>query len=386
MRLLVLIDDEREASGPFVVSLRLYKRIKKLGNFDLKFIVSGSKICHEILINEGFDSVFLNYGVTYARENIKGLINNYSSLYKSKSIEISKVISSFNPDVIHVTVHPLSNMVFEITRKLNIPILIGFHSTHKKPLFKLYRLAYRKVLDSKRVVALCVSNWIKSNVESLKSSGKSKVVTLYNGIEINKNLDFPVKNSDKLEIVYAAQIRKEKGLHIFLEVCEQIFLRYNQKKDIIINIYGHGFDLNYNELIDTQIKVLNSKYKGLNIINNGYTKNILKKINSADLMIVPSIFPDPLPTVIMEAESLGIPVVGFNRGGIPELLDYDENFLVNSNSVYEMADKSVKILDSHKEIIFRKKSKEISEKYFDIKKTTENFTEIVKTLIEENEK
>ncbi|MET0386201.1 MAG: glycosyltransferase family 4 protein [Polyangiales bacterium] len=39
-----------------------------------------------------------------------------------------------------------------------------------------------------------------------------------------------------------------------------------------------------------------------------------------DALIVPSLWDDPLPTVILEAQSAGVPVVGARRGGIPELI------------------------------------------------------------------
>ena len=40
-----------------------------------------------------------------------------------------------------------------------------------------------------------------------------------------------------------------------------------------------------------------------------------------DVLIVPSLCNDPLPTVIFEAYSHGVPVIGSRRGGIPELID-----------------------------------------------------------------
>jgi glycosyltransferase involved in cell wall biosynthesis len=40
-----------------------------------------------------------------------------------------------------------------------------------------------------------------------------------------------------------------------------------------------------------------------------------------DLLIVPSLWHDPLPRTIFEAYAHGIPVIGTKRGGIPEIID-----------------------------------------------------------------
>jgi glycosyltransferase involved in cell wall biosynthesis len=381
MKILVLIDDERKASGPFVVTLRLYKSLRRLYNYDIKFVVSGCEVCNEILQENGFDSILINSKITYARENIRGILKFNSASYNKKKDNLKKIIDSYLPDIIHVTVHPLSVMVFDLTKQLNIPLLIGFHSTHKNALIGLYKLAYRRVLNSNRVAALCVSNWIKQNVETLKSNGNSQIHTLYNGISLTDDLTIEVKNmKEDIEIVYVAQIRKEKGLHVFLNICEKLFLELNQSKKIKVNIYGRGFDKNYNRHVENMIESLNDKYDKLVIINQGYTNNVQGEIKKSDLMLVTSLFEDPLPTVVMEAQAIGIPVVGFNRGGIPELLNYDNDFLVKSNTEDEMVNKALNIINSKSKDVFRKKSRKIAEKYFDINITSVKFDTILNVL------
>jgi len=42
---------------------------------------------------------------------------------------------------------------------------------------------------------------------------------------------------------------------------------------------------------------------------------------SVDVLIVPSLYHDPNPLVVMDALSRGIPVIGAQRGGIPEIIE-----------------------------------------------------------------
>ena len=41
----------------------------------------------------------------------------------------------------------------------------------------------------------------------------------------------------------------------------------------------------------------------------------------AGATVLPSVWPEPLPTVAVESVSLGVPVVGSGLGGIPEIVD-----------------------------------------------------------------
>ena len=54
------------------------------------------------------------------------------------------------------------------------------------------------------------------------------------------------------------------------------------------------------------------------------TKKIVSIYNSADLFVLPSL-EDNLPNTIMEAMACGTPCVGFNVGGIPEMINHQLN-------------------------------------------------------------
>ena len=53
-------------------------------------------------------------------------------------------------------------------------------------------------------------------------------------------------------------------------------------------------------------------------------KKIASIYNSVDTFVLPSL-EDNLPNTIMEAMACGVPCVGFNTGGIPEMIDHQKN-------------------------------------------------------------
>ena len=68
-------------------------------------------------------------------------------------------------------------------------------------------------------------------------------------------------------------------------------------------------------------------------------------VANARAVVVPSIWMENFPTVVSEAFSLGRPVVGSDRGGIPEMLDYGGRGVVYpATDIAELGDAMLKLL------------------------------------------
>ncbi len=53
----------------------------------------------------------------------------------------------------------------------------------------------------------------------------------------------------------------------------------------------------------------------------GFVPDVPQRIRSWHALVHASTAPDPCPNVVLEAMAAGVPVVGANGGGVPELLD-----------------------------------------------------------------
>ncbi|MFZ8831874.1 MAG: glycosyltransferase, partial [Thermodesulfobacteriaceae bacterium] len=65
----------------------------------------------------------------------------------------------------------------------------------------------------------------------------------------------------------------------------------------------------------------------------------------AGATVLPSVWPEPLPTVAVESISLGVPVVGSGLGGIPEIVD--RYGAVTPPMPGKIAETMVKVLEAH---------------------------------------
>ena len=108
---------------------------------------------------------------------------------------------------------------------------------------------------------------------------------------------------------------KRKGIDYFVECCKLLSEKYPEmKEELGVVVYGKNSE-QLKSLIPFQVYPLN-------FINTD--KDLVNVYNAVDLYVTPSL-EENLPTTIMEAMSCGVPCVGFNVGGIPEMIDHLHN-------------------------------------------------------------
>ena len=108
---------------------------------------------------------------------------------------------------------------------------------------------------------------------------------------------------------------KRKGIDYFIESCKLLAEKYPEmKEELGVVVYGKNSE-QLKPLIPFQVYALD-------YISN--EKDLVNIYNAVDLYVTPSL-EENLPTTIMEAMACGVPCVGFNVGGIPEMIDHLHN-------------------------------------------------------------
>ena len=188
----------------------------------------------------------------------------------------------------------------------------------------LSSLAYarkRKVYSENRINFVACSKWLRSEAEKSELTKGHMLIDIPNPIDtsvfcqrskenLRKRMGLP---EDKHLILFcSAKVTDErKGLSYFIECC---------------NLLSHSFK-------NLEVVLLGSKSEELTTLiplktySLGYISNDIKLAevyNAVDLYVTPSL-EDNLPNTIMEALACGTPCVGFNVGGIPEMIDHEKN-------------------------------------------------------------
>lgn len=194
----------------------------------------------------------------------------------------------------------------------------------------------------------------KSELELSRLSNMFFVVTHYmrqqlilNGFEpsqihimppVPENQDAPgthEQSSDNI-ILYAGQIIRGKGVDYLIKS-----LRYLQGPFQVI-IAGDGSHKNYCQQL-TRKYGLDKRVQFVGFIPQ---EELKKHLTQARVAVVSSVWPEPIATIGLEVMRYGIPVVGFNSGGISDWLhDGVNGFLVPVFNERIMAEKIQWILD-----------------------------------------
>lgn len=135
---------------------------------------------------------------------------------------------------------------------------------------------------------------------------------------VDKNAARQVLNLDNKETIIAfgavSVNSPYKGWAYLLKALVQL-KQEDKLQNVSVLIFGSG----YNKQVDDAMPF---KTRFVGYLNDEYSLSLV--YNAADVFIVPSLA-DNLPTTVQESLSCGTPVVGFNVGGIPDMIKHKEN-------------------------------------------------------------
>ncbi len=162
-----------------------------------------------------------------------------------------------------------------------------------------------------------------------------KIVVIYNGIDLSKFKFRGYKSVDKnkkINAVVVARLAKQKGHKYLISAMPAIIKKY---PNFVLNIIGSG---NEEESLKEQAKKLNVS----DCIEFWGKKEGLEKIlPQMDLLLAPSVW-EGLGINILEAQSVGLPVLASNTGGIREIITHKKTGLLflskNPESIFKAVD------------------------------------------------
>lgn len=199
----------------------------------------------------------------------------------------------------------------------------------------LHRLLW-KLICRRASLVVCVSKYIHRQLLDTAPPGTPSTV-IYSFPPERANRTAPttrVKPAGATAIVYVGQISEAKGIPQLIEAARSLI---NRGKNIVTWIAG---DYTYNNpMAERLINELANESLTDKIQFLGYVSDAPGLMSQADIHVCPSVWEDPLPNVILEAKSAGLPTVAFPTGGVPELIrDGEDGLLCSEPTAQSLAD------------------------------------------------
>jgi glycosyltransferase involved in cell wall biosynthesis len=196
----------------------------------------------------------------------------------------------------------------------------------------------QEIYDAASLI-LTVSDYIKRCVQTIKPND-NKTKTIYNGIDLSafSNKDKKTRsaigfNEDDFILVFSGRVNRDKGIMELIEA----MLHLKEYNHIKLMAIGSTFFANAknDDAFTTDLKAKAESLEG-RIIFTGFIpySKMPEYLRMADLAIIPSVWDDPFPTTVLEAQAMGLPIITTCRGGIPEEVTEDNAILLNTDEQF----------------------------------------------------
>jgi len=357
------------------------------------FVVSAEK---KMLIGYGHEVIQL----TADNADIKNYIAKRRTFY-NQLIELIKV-NDIDVAHIHNVFHIISNKIYKVLSKHNIPIVQTLHNFRflcPNGLFldndmKICRLCNKGELDHSIKKRCYQNSFIKSlfmarNVRKLRNTGfevidqfialsqYAKQEFILGGIAENKISDKAnfIEDGDISVIkdgnygLFLGRISKEKGIETLIKTFKDI--------DFKLILAGDGSYLN-SAKIEAELNA--------NISLTGYVSGEIKSelIANSSFLILPSICFEMFPITILEAYGYSKPVIASDLGGLPEIVIHGETgYIFKNNNSKDLFDTINRMIKNRNYLELGKKARQMFENKYTEEKNYRQLITIYEKVIKD---
>ena len=357
LHILTLSSRNGDYGGPVRVARELCRELSNRG-IDTE-IFSGALKGNEPVPFEG-----LNESYVY--------VNSITKFYPLSTLWSWKLIFSLNQriknsDLIHI--HFARDLISFAAALLCLLYRKKYVTQSHGMIVPDYRLATR-IID----LVFTIPFWkVSSAIFVLHSQESSEITKIYknsklkvlpNGIAINQNFEVE-KQESNLRVAFCARLHVDKGIDQFLSLAKS-----QREGPIKFEIYGpDGGELSRSLSFIREHNLSETvTYKGALT-----TETVIGRLSEVDLLVLPSRY-DNFPMVILEALSVGTPVLVMPSCGISSILaSYNRYFVVQDDSIKGLI-KSFEELTQLLPNISRKSLVQFCAKNFSISKVCDDLT------------
>jgi glycosyltransferase involved in cell wall biosynthesis len=258
---------------------------------------------------------------------------------------ILEIIQFLRKNKIHVF-HAHPGTISRIAAILSgVPIIIStYHGSW--PDSNTFTRNLHKLLASHTTIMVANSNYIRGYFTALFGFSEDRCTTIYNGVNLDnfchqsKQLRAETRKSFGLPeeakvVTWTGRLHPDKGIDVLILAAEKTIESVPNTHFLII---GDGMSRQHLEQLTQSRKI------GSHVHFIGAKSDVRPGLEAADIFVLPS-RREGFGVSLIEAMAMGLPVIGTNLGGIPEIVfDRVNGLLVRPNDVASLADAICELL------------------------------------------
>lgn len=300
---------------------------------------------------ERYEKLAYGYGILYNLQNHPVAILNIPFFLLSEIWNSLRIIRSKKIDLVHTHWFIPQGFIGALLRFfLNIPHVATVHGSDLNTMKenRLLRWLIPFIVRNSDLITVN-SRFMKSQLESVVPAMADRIKVIPMGIypeKFGNPLDSGIKARKKTgnTILSVGRLIDLKGTKYLIDAIPKVLSVHS---DTVLKIIGDGPE---RALLEKQARDLGIEK---HIVFSGIINppDLPPYYHSADVFVLPSIVKDGktegLGVVLLEAMASGVPVIGSNVGGIPDIIRDGENgFLVPEKDSATLAKKIIELLSS----------------------------------------
>lgn len=273
----------------------------------------------------------------------------------------------------------------------NSKIILVLHSVtyiHPKSISRTHLRKAFSLVDA----IVVNSHFLKNEILRDWPNLKEKMYTCHLGVDHQRFAPLLQEEKDsmlnelglmgKKVILFVGRLRWGKGVHRLITAMQEV--KRSCPNALLIVVGGHTYGDNRMTRYVKKLRELAAKVEeSVRFISYVPMDEIQRWYGIADVVVTPSIGPEALGLVNLEAMSSGVPVVASRIGGIPEIVcDGETGILVDlDNHVERLSEAIIRVLeDSERAGDLARNARERVENHFTWQHAAERYLEVYKKL------
>jgi glycosyltransferase involved in cell wall biosynthesis len=256
--------------------------------------------------------------------------------------ELKIILKNENVDLLHLCSRAPAWIAFPLGKTLKIPVITSIHMRFRKTNFfkKIYNSILIKgdlIIAISKHIEICIKNTFPKVSHKIKVVHRGVDLKLFDSLNINPARIIAQAKLIGLKdnvpvIIMASRPALWKGYSILIKALSKV----NENFQCILIGAADG-DKKFKDLLINKIIKYNLETK-VKLVQS--SKDIQAAMILADLIVMPSISPEPFGRIIVEAQALGKIPIAFDHGGASEtIIDGKTGFLAKVHSAESLAEK-----------------------------------------------